>query len=458
MAKKRFRNNALSNQHRQSGRPLEFFQQYSGYPIEAGRNIICQYGYPEAPGFAEFYAVGNRVGLGKAVVNAPVDACWETNPEILDVISFDEKGEPKEVANSAFIKEFMKVVKSRKIQFWERLKGLDRKNRFGMYSGMMIVARDNQARTASEPLDRLVPGQLVKLVPFYEAQLIPIEYEQDIGSPNYGDVKMWQLIENAVNPKPGKQLSMEVHPSRIIIMSEGSEDGTIYGTPALQGCLYSIMDWEKARMASAEGIKRSNDQRGVISLKDGSNIPDPDSDVAELMDENIRDWYLGNESMLMVANADVTPFNATFHDPKNIAEMIEKEVAACARIPSTVLVGYQTGRLASTEDSLAFRSSMMQRRKGPCSEMIFDVIDRFIEIGLLPEPEGEIYIKWTDLTEPTQGDKLAIVERMANVNDKEYKSGNGAVFSTYEMRDACDYPAQVDTGEDLVGSEDNIQD
>lgn len=453
--KKKFKNNSLSNQYRQSaGRSLDFFKQYSGYPIETGRNIICQYGYPESPGFAEFYAVGNRVGIGKAVINAPVDACWEDSPEIMDVVEFDEKGEPKKVANSAFVKEFMKIAKSRKIQFWERLKGLDRKNRFGMYSGMMIVSRDSNGRSAREPLGGLVPGQLVKLVSFYEAQLVPIEYDQDIGSANYGDVVMWQLIENAVNPKPGKQLSMEVHPSRLIIMSEGSEDGTIYGTPVLQGCLYSVMDWEKARMGSAEGIKRSNDQRGVISLNDGSNIPDPDSEEAEIMDENILDWNLGNESMLMVANADVTPFNATFHDPSKVAEMIEKEIAASARIPSTVLVGYQTGRLASTEDSLAFRSNMMQRRKGACSEMIFDFIDRFVELGLLPEPEGEVYIQWSDLTEPTQSDKLAIAERMSTVNEKEYRSGNGAVFSSFEMRDACGYAAQVDTGEDLDGSED----
>jgi hypothetical protein len=422
--------NALSNQYRPSnGRSMEFFHQFSGYPVETNRNIICQYGYPEAPGFADFYAVGRRVGLGTAVINAPIDTCWSDNPVIQDVLKFDKNGEPETFVESEFIKELNRLIGSRKLQFWERLKGLDRKQRFGMYAGMLLVTRDELGRTAREPLDKLVPGQLVKMVPFYEAQLIPIEYNQDIGSPDYGNPVMWQLIENAVNPKPGKQLSMEVHPSRLIIASEGSEDGTIYGVPAMQGCLYAVMDWEKARMSSSEGIKRSNDQRGVLSLQDGSNLPHPESDEAEIMDENVRDWNLGKESLLTVANANVTPFNATFHDPKQVSEMCLQEVAAHTRIPSTVLIGYQTGRLASTEDSLAFASSMMQRRKGSVNEMIYQVLDHLIELGLLPEPDGEIYIEWSDLTEPSTKDKLDVAEKMSMIDERRFKIGQAPFFS-----------------------------
>ena len=77
---------------------------------------------------------------------------------------------------------------------------------------------------------------------------------------------MWQLITNAVNPKPGKTLSLEIHPSRLIIAAEGSEDGSIYGTPALEGCYRAISDWDKVRAAAAEGLKRSNDQRANHGL------------------------------------------------------------------------------------------------------------------------------------------------------------------------------------------------
>ena len=442
--------NALSNQYRPSnGRSMEFFHQYSGYPVETNRNIICQYGYPEAPGFADFYAVGRRIGLGTAVINAPIDTCWSDNPTVQDVLKYDKNGEPETIAESSeFTKELNRLIGSRKLQFWERLKGLDRKQRFGMYAGMLLVTRDELGRTAREPLDKLVPGQLVKMTPFYEAQLIPIEYNQDTGSPDYGNPIMWQLIQNAVNPKPGKQLSMEVHPSRLIIASEGSEDGTIYGVPAMQGCLYAVMDWEKARMAASEGIKRSSDQPGVISLQEGANLPHPDSEEAEIMDENISDWRLGKESMLTVANASVTPFNAPFHDPKSIMEACERECAMHTRIPSTVLGGYQTGRLASTEDSLAFASSMMQRRKGSVNEMVYQVLDHLIELGLLPEPEGEIYIEWSDLTEPSTKDKLDVAEKMSMIDERRFKIGQAPFFSD------ADYARE--TG--FVGASDNQDD
>ena len=419
---------ATDNQAKRGRNIFDFFKQFSGYSIETNRNIICQYGYPEAPSFADFYAVGKRVGIGTAVINAPVDTCWSDYPEVHDVLSYDKNGEPKVKANSDFVRELNRLIGSRKIQFWERLKGLDRKQRFGIYAGLLLVTRDKLGRSAKEPLGNLTPGQLVKLIPFYEAQLKPTQYDQDLASENYGQPIMWQLTENAVNPKPGKQLSTEVHPSRLIIASEGAEDGTIYGTPALQGCLYAVMDWEKARMSSSEGIKRNNDQRGVLSLQDGDNLPDPDSDQAKIMDENIRDWHLGKEALLTVANANVTPFNSSFHDPSSIKEMCLQEVAAHTRIPSTVLIGYQTGRLASTEDSMAFAGTMMQRRKGPVNEMIYQVIDRFIELGLLPEPQGEIFIQWSDLTEPATSDKLALAEKMSIIDERRFKMGQAAFF------------------------------
>jgi len=445
--------NALSKKPNQRNLN-DFFHQYSGYPIETGRDLICQYNYPDAPSFKDFYAVGRRVGIGTAVINAPVDACWSEYPEIKDVLTYDKNGEPETVANSDFIKELKRLTGSRRLQFWERIKGLDRKQRFGMYAGMLLVTRDELGRSAREPLNNLQPRQLVKMIPFYEAQLLPIEYDQDMSSPNYGEPTMWQLIENAVNPKPGKQLSMEVHPSRLIIAAEGSEDGTIYGVPAMQGCLYAVMDWEKARMASAEGIKRHNDQRGVLSLQDGSNLPHPDSEEAEIMDENVANWHDGKEALLTVANASVTPFNASFHDPKTIMDACLQEVAAHTRIPSTVLIGYQTGRLASSEDSMAFAQAMMSRRKGPVNEIIFQVIDRLIDLGLLPEPQGDICIEWSDLTEPATSDKLALSDKMSAINERAYKSGQAPVFMPSEMREAAGYAELDDAGFDLSGEDD----
>lgn len=455
--KKQFKKTVVANSLSTANRPRagrnfsDFFHQHSGYPVEVNRNIICQYKYPENPSFSDFYAIGKRVGIGTAVINTPVDSCWADYPAICDVTEFDESGEPEVKVNSEFVREFNRIIGSRKIQFWERLKGLDRKQRFGMYAGLLLVTRDELGRSAKEPLDNLTAGQLVKMVPFYEAQLTPTQYDMDLSSENYGQPIMWQLAENEVNPQPGKNLSIEVHPSRLIIASEGAEDGTIYGVPVMQGCLYAVMDWEKARMASAEGIKRANDQRGVVSLQDGANLPHPDSEEAEVMDENVERWHSGVDSLLTVASANVTPFNATFHDPKSLMDMCLQEVAAHTRIPSTVLVGYQTGRLASSEDSAAFAGSMMSRRTGWCNEMVYQVIDRFIYLGLLPEPEGEIHIEWTDLTEPSTSDKLALADKMSAINERAYRAGQPPVFESFEMREVSGYSATDSNKEDLTG-------
>lgn len=445
--KPQMQTNGVSSAGMRPSRAASFFHQYSGYQLETHRDIICQYGYPAAPGFADFYAVGKRIGLGKAVVNLPVNKCWQTYPEVQDVIKFDKDGRPDKTSNSEFVREWNRLVNDRRLQLWERIRGTDRKQRFGMYAGCYIVARDDQARDASKPLDSLAPGQLVKLIPFYEAQLIPTEYEDNLASPNYGDVKMWQLIENSVNPKPGKNMALSIHPSRLIIAAEGSEDGSIYGEPALQGCLYAVMDWEKARASSSEGIKRNNDQRGVITLDDGTNLPAADSPEADLIDESILKWRNGQEGVLIFPNGKYHPVNSTFHDPIKTADMILMEVGASVEIPSTVLVGYQTGRLASVEDSFNFAQSMMQRREGWCTELMFQFIDRFIEVGLLPEPDGEIFIKWDDLTEPSIKDKLELAEKMALTDERRFKTGQAPFFSDSDYSQATGFVGASDGDE-----------
>ena len=103
---------------------------------------------------------------------------------------------------------------------------------------------------------------------------------------------------------------------------------------------------------------------------------------------------------------------------------------------------------------MAFAQAMMTRRKGPVNEIIYQVIDRLIELGLLPEPQGDICIEWSDLTEPATSDKLALSDKMSAINERAYKSGQAPVFMPSEMREAAGYAELDDDGFDLSGEDD----
>ena len=88
---------------------------------------------------------------------------------------------------------------------------------------------------------------------------------------------------------------------------------------------------------------------------------------------------------------------------------------------------------------MAFAGTMMNRRRGFVNEMIYQVIDRFIDLGFLPEPQGEIYIEWSDLTEPSTGDKLELGERMMRIDDGRYKTGREPFFSDEDYAKATGF-------------------
>jgi len=304
----------------------------------------------------------------------------------------------------------------------------------------------------NEPLKGLVPGQLVKLVPLYESQVEESNWDTDQSSPSYGEPMMYLINEYNTGAKSeGQMRSFECHPSRLIMAAEGAEDGTIYGKPAMQSCFYALMDWEKIRMASAEGTKKNADQRAVGSIKEGTNMPT--GLHAEIFDENVVAFETGESKMLVAKGMDITPFNSNMGDPTRSAELCEKEISAGFKAPMTQLMGYQTGKLASEKDGDKWANEVMNRRDGFGTHLLMQHIDRFINLGLLPSPDGEVVIDWPDAREPSKSDKLKMGEQSATIIEKLNRAGvNPDVIDAIanSMLEDMDITV-VDSGTDIGG-------
>lgn len=457
-AKKALTTNSLSQSNREFKTMSKSRAEYIGGSNEPTRDLICQYGYPRAPQFSNYLTIYKRIGLAKAGCDMPVDAVWSDWPTIRDVTSFDADGKPEydDKVKTQFEIELERLLKDKKIALKDRIRSLDRKQRIGRYAGSLIVVRDANAAQMTEPLENLVPGNLVKLVPLYESQLEAESWDDDVSSPTYGEPTMYTVQEfNAGQKHQGQNRSFSCHPSRLIMAAEGAEDGTYVGESAMEGCFYALMDWEKIRMSSAEGMKKNADQRSVMALKEGSNLPT--GQAAEIMDENINDFDRGDLSTLVVSDASLSALNSTMGDPTKTAELCEKEIAANFGIPMTVLVGFQTGKLASDKDTLQWNTATMDRREGFGNTLLDAHIMRFIELGLLPQPNGEIVIDWADAREPSQSDKLAMGEQSATIIEKLYRAGvnpdiiNSIAENMLDMLDINVIDSDID-----IASEDDI--
>ncbi len=94
----------------------------------------------------------------------------------------------------------------------------------------------------------------------WEEQLRPIEWGTNELSDDYGKVLMWSFNEAAIGGESdGAPVTIRnIHHSRIIILAEGSHDGShSNGVPLLKAGFNSLIDMQKSQGGAAEGFLKN---------------------------------------------------------------------------------------------------------------------------------------------------------------------------------------------------------
>lgn len=384
--------------------------------------IYLDFGYPWQLSFLNYWNMYRRFGIAKNVVELPVDTTWMTHPKI--------------EADEHFIREVERLDES--LNFWIRMKAIDTRQRVGRYAGMFMRVRDG--RSPELPIENKLNGigSLVQMIPFYEGQLEVLDTESDPQSESYGMPTMYQFNSgNAGNRNEKVASAFSIHPDRIVIVSEDADNGGIYGMSALEAPYNSLMDLRKILGGGGEGFYKNSAQNIVFDLKDGASAQSNESllnKFNEKFDEFIRNrfrrglWTPGMEAKTLESN---------LAQPKEFFFNSLYDVAASSKIPATILIGQQTGRLASSEDSRSFLSTINSRRQNFGTESIKAVLDWCIYYGILPAAGYKIV--WDDLLALSQNEKLDNADKMASINDKQFKSGGVVPFTGEEIRELAGY-------------------
>ena len=397
-------------------------------------NIYLDFGYPAQLEFRNFWNMYRRFGIATNVVELPVDTGWVTTP------TFEAPPE--------FINAFDKL--NDRIKLWTRIKGLDTRQRVGRYAGIFMRIRDGL--DPSKPIEGVVSGDaaLVDAVPLYESQLEVIESDQDPRSDNFGQPILLQYRQSvAGNRNEETHSTISIHVSRIVFAAEGADDGWIYGIPALEPIYNSLMDLRKIIGGGGEGFYKNASQNIIFDLKEGFSsiaLKEKLEKFNEQYDEFSRNrfrramWTPGMESKTL---------DSQLISPKDFFDVAINDVAAGSQIPATILVGKQTGRLASNEDSRQFLSVVQSRRENFMTVLTRGVIDWLIDHGVLPS--AEYMLIWDDLLARSDSEKLDNSKKMVDVNKSQFESGGDTVFTGEEIREAAGFePLEeiIPTGED----------
>jgi uncharacterized protein len=393
------------------------------------------YGYPEQVTFPMLLSAYLRGGPAHGAVHRLLDTCWQDNPRVM---------QPGSDAETAWETQVAKVFDDSDV--WEKLQDFDRRNLVGRFSALVYRVADGM--TLDQPLVKA--SRLVDLVPLYEDQIkVTGWYTDRTDWENFGKPKMFQMrtMSPAAQATGDTQAQpeewLDVHPSRVQILAEGSVGGMFDGVPMLLPGFNALVDLEKITGGSAESylknsartlhFKYAPDASPQAAV--GGGTPE---EVRAKHEERVKAINRNQDAAITTQGADVTALQTATHDPTGAWMAAANTFAAAMRIPFTMIFGQQTGRLASDEDKADMQARGKSRRARLLSRMIREFVRRMQACGVLPA--GDFTIEWPPLDAPGDKDRVEILKGMtAAMQAGATAMVTEPIFTATELRKVMGY-------------------
>ncbi len=441
---------AVNSARRQLGQQRSLaFSQYFESQDEKHPDCWSDYGYTSGVDFGNTYAMYERNAYAKAIVDRPVDKCWQDNPVILT--SEDRKGQ----APNKFEVEFDRFAKD--TELWFKLKELDRMQSIGQYAALLIEVKDG--KDLSTELDSFNLKNVYGLKIVSEGMLQPSTYVTDPDDERYSLPINYQLdLSEEGDRNPDSVSSTIVHYSRLIVWAEGAPNDGIYGTSSLENPFNTLINIEKISGAGGEGYFKSARGSMTMNISTDSDLNklaqmygiEDLSDLPEAISEQVDDFNKNFDAVLAAQGVDFKPLQISLPSPKDYMQIYKEELSASTGIPATEFTGQQVDQRSSTENSKQMYSMCESRREGFLNRMITKTINWFMDHKAITK--SEFFIHWEELYQPSLADKLELVAKMVEANAKHAETlaklqvqagittdAPAFMFTPDEIREVVDY-------------------
>ena len=408
------------------------------------------FGYKEVLEFQDYYNLWERGGMAHGAIGRISSKCWQDDPEVIEGKQRD-KGRPATPWEDAFT-NFASDFK-----LWEKVKEVDLRRTVGHYAGLILQIADG--KTWDQPVLGRAARRLVKLIPAWEGQLTPTDYDTDETSITFGEPKMWQFQESAVgDQKPGVVgRAVSIHPDRVIILGSLTE-----GVPVLRAAFNDFVNIEKVLGGSGESFLKNAARQLSIEFGEKANLQKiaeahgvPVKELRKVFDEVTAGVNEGIDQTIITQNATVSPLVAAVPDPEPHFMVSAQSAAASIQLPLMIWIGSQTGERASTQDQADWARTCQGRRKNVLASDIETIVNHLMRLRLIPVIRFTVI--WSDLAEATTAEKLANAKLMGEANQAFAATGEFP-FSAQDAREIASYDPGGTTEAPLPEGDENGND
>ncbi len=398
-----------------------------GLTFGGKREINTALGYNASLTASDYRERYERGGVAGRVVDCLPTATWRTGGMLIETEDPDK--------TTAFEAAWIELEK--RLRIWSVFQKVDTLSLLNEYACLYLGFKDG---TPGVPLKKQQPGSLIYLATFSQEEAKIESYEDNPKDPRYGLPKTYQLHRRVTSPAGVSALAeyaTSVHWSRVIHVAHGALDNDVFGRPILKRPWNRLDDLEKVTGGGAEAFWLRANQG--LNLNMDKDVEFTDEELAKLGAQ--ADEYEHNQRRIMrTRGVTVETLGSDVADFSGPADAILTQIAACIGIPKRILMGSESGQLASGQDRTNWDTMVGDRRTGYAGPMIvMPFADRLIEFGVLPAPGKDGYqVMWPPAQTLTDTERMELAGKAAEVNAK---SKTVVIFQPNELREMAGYDA-----------------
>lgn len=368
---------------------LQLVSSTLGETFDGNRKLYTACGYKTVLTSQDYLNRYTRQDIAKRVVNAFPDDTWRTHPKVSDSAS---------LADSEFTSKWKSLVKRHKI--YNYLKRVDRMAGVHQYAILLVGVDDGL--TLERPIGKATDITFLRAA--YDWNATVATWDEDPKSPRFGLPVTYNLTIADVSTRNLASQKTTVHYSRIIHVADECTESEVYGTPRMQAVYNRLQDVETISAGSGEMFWKG-------AFPGFAFVSNPDFNYElddEALEDEIEEYFHGLSRYLKLTGVEPKALTVQIADPGNHMQVQIDLIAAATSIPARILLGSESGQLASSQDRANWIERVDARRLDFAEPNILrPFVDLLMSAGILPQV-NDVYVEWPDLKSLSETERAQV--------------------------------------------------